>query len=476
MSRIDPPLGMDALSEALFDFQASPGRFSIALKEPRILFEQAHAVLCLAAGRQSSNSSTNAHEHTKFQQAARFFVRHALLRPGTDHYTLLGLPPDAEDSTVREHYRLLIRLTHPDFVSSTDTWPANAAARVNLAYDVLSNASKRKDYDEQCSQSPQPAAPKAATTRQAVPSQMGSGRNESLPKNRKTYLFSGMSAFAAVTMLVLLLVSTPPEDTSLQVSMAPVSISMPKIMQKTVASEPNPRSADQPLPTPAAAPHPSNEAVHIEATPAPAAAHVVASAMPGQRKVLANPSSEPLTLREADELTPPLRLSLSLSHIENLESVPPATEVKSQVPPNTAALPNAAQASPVANTVLARVLPEKAPLDMRQLHPLLADLVEHLQSGNGQQVQQWIERQAPQSGSAANFTAAYTRAIAGGRLTGLGQVRFAPRAKSSPQQVDGMVQLNLLQADLQTSVKNFRLRAYFEDLPDGPKLSKLEAE
>ena len=476
MSRTETPLGTDAVKEALLDFQAGPGRFSIAIKEPRILFEQAHAVLCLATGRQGSHSSANAHEHTAVQQAARFFVRHAFLRPGTDHYTLLGLPADAEESTVREHYRLLIRLTHPDFASSTDTWPANAAARVNLAYGVLSHPSSRHEYDQQRPQSPLPAPPKVATPRQALPSQVSPGRNGSNPKSRKTYLFSGMATFAAVTMLVLMLVSTPPEDTSLQVSMAPVSTSAPKVMQEAVVSAPNPSSEDQPHQPLAVAPQPSSKAIPIEATTAPAAVRTIASVKPRPSKVSTVPSPEQLTQNEADESTPPLRLSLSLAHSENLEPAPQEADAKTPRPTGAASVPGAAQAAPVAATALVRLLPEKASLDMRQLHPMLAELVEHLQSGNGQQVQQWIERQAPQSGSAANFTAAYTRAIAGGRVTGLGQVKFAPRAKSSPQQVDGMVQLNLLQTDLQTSVKNFRLRAYFDDLPGGPKLSRLEAE
>lgn len=475
MSRTEPPPGVNAVQPALFDFQASPGRFSIALKEPRILFEQAHAVLWLAAGRQGSQARTNAHEHTAIQQAARFFVRHAFLRPGTDHYTLLGLPVDAGESTVREHYRLLIRLTHPDFASPTDAWPANAAARVNLAYDVLSNPGKRKDYDHQRPQPPLPATPQVAAHPQALPSQASLGRKASPPKRRKTYLFSGIAAFAAVTMLVLLLVSTPPEDTSLQVSMAPAPSLAPTGIQEALALAPNPKPANPSRQTRDAAPPPQVNTVHVDK--APATAPVVASAKPSESRVQVLPSPEQVTLGEADESTPPLRLSLSLAKVESSEPGTETADLKVPAPTIAPSLPgNVQAAAPVVASAPPRALPETAPLDMRQVHPLLADLVEHLQSGNGQQVQEWIERQALLGGSAASFTTAYTRAIAGGRVTGLGQVRFAPRAKSSPQQVDGMVQLNLLQTDLQTSVKNFRLRAYFEVHPDGPRLSRLEAE
>jgi hypothetical protein len=38
-----------------------------------------------------------------------------MLRPGADHYTLLGLKPAFDSATLRDHYRMLMRLTHPDF-------------------------------------------------------------------------------------------------------------------------------------------------------------------------------------------------------------------------------------------------------------------------------------------------------------------------------------------------------------------------
>ena len=115
------------------------------------------------------------------------------------------------------------------------------------------------------------------------------------------------------------------------------------------------------------------------------------------------------------------------------------------------------------------------PLDMRALQPLLAELVQALQSGNSVQVQRWIERAAPQSPSAFAFASNYQSALGGGRVVGLGQVAFTQRATASAQQIDGTVQLNLQYADQPATVKNFRLRAHFDGPPGSPKLAHLEA-
>ena len=69
-----------------------------------------------------------------------------MLRPGVDFYTLLGVRPDFDAEVLREHYRLMIRMTHPDFVASGESWPADAAARINQAHDVLASAVGREGY------------------------------------------------------------------------------------------------------------------------------------------------------------------------------------------------------------------------------------------------------------------------------------------------------------------------------------------
>ena len=143
-----PPPDWSSLLPALLDFERSPGRYRVVLREPRPLFEHTLAVLQLAVGRSVDGLADLAHEPAQtdeLKRAARFFVRTVLLRPGVDHYTLLGLAPGCEADELREHYRLMIRLTHPDFEVAGECWPAGAATRVNLARDLLSSPEKWAD-------------------------------------------------------------------------------------------------------------------------------------------------------------------------------------------------------------------------------------------------------------------------------------------------------------------------------------------
>ena len=160
-----PPPDWSSLLPALLDFERSPGRYRVVLREPRPLFEHTLAVLQLAVGRSVDGLADLAHEPAQtdeLKRAARFFVRTVLLRPGVDHYTLLGLAPGCEADELREHYRLMIRLTHPDFAAgSGEAWPADAATRINQANDVLSSFERRSDYNAALA-SAQPVASAAA--------------------------------------------------------------------------------------------------------------------------------------------------------------------------------------------------------------------------------------------------------------------------------------------------------------------------
>ena len=127
-----PPPDWSSLLPALLDFERSPGRYRVVLREPRPLFEHTLTLLQLAAGRSVDGLADLAQDPAQtdeLKRAARFFVRTVLLRPGVDHYTLLGLAPGCDAAELREHYRLMIRLTHPDFAAgSGEAWPWAKAA------------------------------------------------------------------------------------------------------------------------------------------------------------------------------------------------------------------------------------------------------------------------------------------------------------------------------------------------------------
>lgn len=148
------------LRELLLQFQQSPGQFNIALRQPAALFASLREVLQIAIGRDGAAADD-------VQAAACFFVRAALLHPTADHYALLGLTSGADAAAVKERYRLMMRLLHPDFAGrSGQTWPADTAARVNLAYEVLSDPERRHTYDLS---RPEPAAAPPDRARAPLP-------------------------------------------------------------------------------------------------------------------------------------------------------------------------------------------------------------------------------------------------------------------------------------------------------------------
>jgi len=81
------------------------------------------------------------------QTAALFFVRQVLLAPGSNYYRILGLSSNATTEKVRQHYRLLVRMLHPDRSPSDVERNTTAMVRINEAYDTLRSPQTRQAYD-----------------------------------------------------------------------------------------------------------------------------------------------------------------------------------------------------------------------------------------------------------------------------------------------------------------------------------------
>jgi len=62
-------------------------------------------------------------------------------------YEVLGVARDADEDTIRKTYRQLARRYHPD-VNPGDKAAEDKFKDISRAYDVLSDAAKRRDYDE----------------------------------------------------------------------------------------------------------------------------------------------------------------------------------------------------------------------------------------------------------------------------------------------------------------------------------------
>ena len=65
---------------------------------------------------------------------------------GQDHYSVLGVSPDADQAAIRAAYRAQMKRHHPDLNSGRDDADSKAAS-INLAYEVLGDPVSRSRYD-----------------------------------------------------------------------------------------------------------------------------------------------------------------------------------------------------------------------------------------------------------------------------------------------------------------------------------------
>ncbi len=64
-----------------------------------------------------------------------------------DYYEILGVPPDADEKTIKQAYRKLARQHHPD-VNPGNKEAEEKFKTINEAYQALSNPEQRKKYDQ----------------------------------------------------------------------------------------------------------------------------------------------------------------------------------------------------------------------------------------------------------------------------------------------------------------------------------------
>jgi len=134
----------------LLAFSKEPIRYRKRLTNGRETFPGGLTVFRLAQGRfpQGLLRDLSQSERERIRQAATVFIRQVCLWEGATHYQVLCVPPDAGRQAIKEHYHGLIALIHPDRQDpESEHWPAQAAQRVNRAYEVLSDEAKRHEYD-----------------------------------------------------------------------------------------------------------------------------------------------------------------------------------------------------------------------------------------------------------------------------------------------------------------------------------------
>ena len=133
--------GAAALALAVF---AEPTRFGELLRGGGSLPADTIVVMRTAAEAIRDGQPHGLDEH---RRAALFFVEHVLLAYEADHYRTLGLNRGATDDQMREHYRVMMGIFHPDRQGWADSDREKLSARINLAHHVLRDAHRRAAYD-----------------------------------------------------------------------------------------------------------------------------------------------------------------------------------------------------------------------------------------------------------------------------------------------------------------------------------------
>jgi len=63
-----------------------------------------------------------------------------------DYYKILDVPRDASQYEIKKRYRELAKKLHPD--KSNEEKPDEVMAKINRAYEILSNTKIKKKYDQ----------------------------------------------------------------------------------------------------------------------------------------------------------------------------------------------------------------------------------------------------------------------------------------------------------------------------------------
>ena len=150
----------DLLADLLLRFYREPLRYRQQMHQVEHGISDRGLVLRLAAGQrvELTDPVLLAQGHQRVQEdlraAAVFHIQQVFFRPDATHYQVLGLTPGASTDAIREHFRMLMLLIHPDRQDEEGVWPESFAARANAAYAVLKNPESRRDYDRELESRP----------------------------------------------------------------------------------------------------------------------------------------------------------------------------------------------------------------------------------------------------------------------------------------------------------------------------------
>ena len=488
------------LRVALLDYFEAPGKYQLTLRQPALLFSSIREILQIASGRGAADAADSA----RLGDAANFFIRAALLYPGADHYAVLGLAPGEVPPDVKERYRLLMRMIHPDFAQGSAAWPTDAATRVNRAYEVLSSPVLRREYDDQLAslRTQRPASAAGHASFQPAPRRVDERQSR---VGKKAALVFGV-AVGVPALLLLVMPRTEPDHlvqrsirTNAGAESAPVEPELPAhTLPGLASSEPvGVEAAAVPgsvlMAPAAAAPAPAPVAV-APSTPAPAPAPERPGASPARTAETALalapakplprapvPTPAPAPLRNVPAPVVGVARPITLARTEEPTRAAPVVAaaiapVSMPVPAVPAPAPAAAPA-PVAvaaavttvspSTSLAAkltttlALPSAATPTLADAQPLLTQMLQILETGNGDQLLRLLDNDARKQPAAVALSRQYDQ-LAKGHTVHLTQVEFAgePR-EGGVLLVTGKIRLQAGEPTIGSFGQKLLLRAEF---------------
>ncbi|WP_395686647.1 DnaJ domain-containing protein [Caenimonas koreensis] len=449
-----------AVEAALLDYQSSPGKFALLNREPAVLFSSMKDVLQIAAGR-AADEADSVTPSDELRRAASFFMRGAMLNQTADHYALLGVDRKATTDVVKDHYRLMMRLMHPDFAPRDGgaEWAPDTASRVNRAYETLSSTELRQQYD--ATLAPQPVS--AALTSQAIRAAAETPAPVD-PRSRLKSIAVVMGGLAVILLGVLLFGGSDRESL-VQRQNEPAEQVEPVVEVKARAPEPAPTPVAELAPAPAAG-------AKAEGAIAPAAPRVAYSVLPSLPMIVGQlDQARPFVgmimpaakAPAATNPSPTLKISTAVSSMQ-------ATRPTPAVPVSTAIAAPAIQPppSPLAPTQLAVAPPEVAPalarpnpgVTIAQVHPLLAELVQQVESGTGDRLLSVLDRDARRSPAALALVRQYNSLVDGGTVK-VSHVQFRTEPQEGRLLVTGYLIMEVASPNNSPAGKELVLQAEF---------------
>jgi DnaJ domain len=454
----------------LFDFESKPGRYALVLRQPRVLFDNGRLILQLCSGRVTSDLSELQISEEKARAAAKFFVKFAMLRQGSDYYTLLGLKPGFEESDLKDNYRLLMRLTHPDFAGQGEEWPEDAATRINRAYDALAAESSRQAYEGTLDM-------RAYEQQSSRGSQHGNKRGGWM-RTLALAVIGMVTSIAAFNWWYSLPASVAGTAVPLKASLPPSSVT--QTPDQVVADSVRRSLAGAPIEAPVAVhaqeaatsasggqavstsgggatQHMSAQTVQTSVVPVPAGR--VMNLIEQPRQVVSAGAEHKTRLDDQSSRSDSSRLAkAALSSSPSVRTEPARKETVLGEPVASVAQQSQTQTN---LTVGAELAPSQGAPKLGEVQPYLSGLISSMLSGREASVVAMIDKPVQGTDGALRFMRQYAQTVRGAEEIRMGSLQLKSHVEGGYLIVEGAIHFVLLDANRTPIVRELRIRAYY---------------